>query len=125
MVKDLMQEHPIDPKRIYVMGCSDGGTGAFGAANYYPDVFSAAVSHIGTWIPMKAPDMTKVPIWAFHGGKDEVFPYQRTKAVIDAIRQNGGEAHFSYFEDMGHSCNGKFLYPEELWIWMFKQQKDE
>jgi predicted peptidase len=49
MIRDAMSRYPIDPSRIYVMGCSQGGFGAFGAVRDYPDLFAAAVSISGGW----------------------------------------------------------------------------
>src|SRR5262249_8103150 len=70
LVKSLSQQFPVDTNRIYIVGCSEGGSGAFGAVLRYPDVFAAAVPMSAGWTFSEAPKMTKVPIWAFQGAKD-------------------------------------------------------
>lgn len=123
MIKELMKTYPIDPKRIYVMGCSLGGFGAFGAAKEYSDIFSAAVSVSGGWTPEDGPKLTKIPILAIHGKKDENVPAEFSRGVTDLINQYGGHALYFEFPEMSHQCPDPALYEDYLWDWMFKQVK--
>lgn len=61
----IAQQPAIDPTRIYVIGCGMGGNGAFGAAQYYPDIFAAAVAISGEWNKEETSNMVKVPLAAF------------------------------------------------------------
>lgn len=123
MIREQMKAYPIDPKRIYIMGCSLGGFGAFGAAKDYPDLFAAAVSVSGGWTPEDAPKLTKIPILAVHGKKDENVPAEFSRGVTDLINQYGGHALYFEFPEMSHQCPDPALYGDYLWTWMFKQAK--
>lgn len=123
LIKSLQTQYPIDAKRIYVMGCSEGGVGTFGAILKYPDVFAAAIPMAGAWNPEDAPHMTKVPLWVFHGAKDEVMPAYLSKDMATLIHQYGGTAYYTEFPDMNHECPSAQLYSPQMWEWLFKQTK--
>ena len=124
MIKDVMAQYPIDSSRIYILGCSDGGFGAFGAARHYPDLFAAAVSISGGWTVDDAPNLTKVPLWVIHGRQDEVIPVTLSRDVSKLIQQYGGPARYTEIADMGHNCPAPQLYGKALWNWMFRQKKE-
>lgn len=123
LIKDLQSQYPIDGRRIYVMGCSEGGIGTFGAVRHYPDVFAAAVPLAGAWMPEDSPQMTKVPLWAFHGAKDSVIPAYLSRDMTTLIHQYGGKAYYTEFPDMNHQCPSPQFYSPQMWEWMFRQIK--
>lgn len=123
LIKSLQTQYPIDPKRVYVMGCSEGGIGTFGAILHYPDVFAAAVPMSGGWNPEDTPKMTKVPVWALHGAKDDQMPAYLSKDMATLIHEYGGPAYYTEFPEMGHECPSRQLYSPQVWEWMFRQSK--
>jgi predicted peptidase len=123
IIRRLIHEYPIDPARIYVMGCSDGASGAYGAALRYPDIFAAAVPMSGGWNIADAAQMTQVPMWIFHGALDRVFPVSVARAMAASIKSHGGDVRYTEFPDMGHNCPSPSLYARETWQWLFNQKK--
>lgn len=124
IIKNFAENFPVDPDRIYVIGCSEGGNGAFGAARYFPDFFAAAVTISGGWDPKQAPEMTQLPILALHGAKDEIIPMDWAAATIDEIRKYGGKAQMHIFEDMNHYCPSSRFYSDAVWQWLFAQRRN-
>ena len=45
-----------------------------------------------------------VPVWAFHGAKDDVVPLRETKKMADAVREAGGDALLTVYPDAGHDA---------------------
>ena len=125
LINDLLPKYPIDRSRIYVVGCSDGGTGAFGAARYYPDFFAAAVAISGGWHPQDGAQMTKLPLLVIHGAQDTVFPVAHTSDTVKMIQSYSGPAVYKEYADMGHECPAPRLYSSRLWKWLFAQQRKE
>lgn len=123
MITSLSEQYPIDRSRIYVIGCSDGGTGAFGAVRYFPDVFAGAVALSGYWNPLDAPYMIHTPLWAIHGKHDTVFPAETIQDTVDLIQSYNGPAYYTEISDMGHNCPSGRLYQKPIWDWLFSQQK--
>lgn len=123
IIRYLIHEYPIDPARIYVVGCSDGGSGAYGAALRYPDIFAAAIPISVGWDSADAPQMTRVPMWILHGMHDPVFPVGAARAMAAGIKSSGGAVRYTEFPDMGHYCPDPRLYARETWQWLFDQKK--
>jgi predicted peptidase len=124
LVQDLINNYPIDPRRVYVMGCAEGGFGAYGAVLNYPDVFAAAVVISGGWTVKDTPKMKGVPIWAMHGDKDKLFPPGLSMNVVGYIQQMGQRNVFwKSYPDIGRDCANQAFYPRALWPWMFQQKK--
>lgn len=123
IVDDFAKRFPVDRNRIYVVGCSDGGTGAFGAARYFPDFFAASVPIAGAWSPKNIANMTNIPIWAAHGEEDEVISFEPAAMTIKAIREAGGNARMSGLPGMNHFCPEPRLYGDALWRWLFAQKR--
>jgi dipeptidyl aminopeptidase/acylaminoacyl peptidase len=86
-------------------------------------MFAAAVSVSGGWTPEDAPKLTKIPILAIHGKKDENVPAEFSRGVTGLINQYGGHALYFEFPEMSHQCPDQALYEDYLWDWMFKQAK--
>lgn len=123
LIRDLSSTMQIDSGRVYVIGCSDGGTAVFGGAYLFPDLFAAGIAISGTWQPQFAPKMTRMPLWAINGAADDVIPPGGSRDTIAAIRQLGGKAHYTEVPDMGHNCASPSLYTPEIWSWLFRQSK--
>lgn len=124
LVRHLAREYPVDPNRIYVIGCADGGAGAYAAALYYPDVFAATVPILGVWDANDAPKMTHVPIWAFHGLNDNTRALAADRKMRDALIKAGATAaRYTELPGIGHSCDNPGYYPDQMWQWMFAQTR--
>ena len=124
LVKQLIAINPaIDPKKVYVIGCGTGGTGAYGAAQLYSDVFAAAVPIAATWNPHEISNMKNLPIAAFHGVDDMTVPLNFSSDTIAMVQHEGGTAFFTKYENMAHNCSSDRIYNELLWKWLFAQKK--
>jgi predicted peptidase len=123
LLEEVVAQNPVDVKRIYVIGCSDGGTGAFAAVRYYPNVFAAAVPIAGTWRPSDAKILAKVPMWVMHTENDSIFPVSYTRNLVRAIHASGGNVSYTEIPQMDHNCPYSGFYAPQTWQWMFTQKK--
>ena len=122
LIGDLKTQYPIDPTRIYVIGCSEGGMGTFGAAQYYPSVFAAGVSIMGSWPPESATQMNKMPLWIITGSKDTMVPPESARTIAAIAKKNEAPVHYTEIPNMGHQCPSPTLYGDQLWTWLFSQK---
>ena len=122
LVAELKKKNPIDEKRVYIVGCSDGGTGVFGAMVRYPDVFAGGVAISGTWSLLDVPKMTRVPLQIWHGANDPIMPVALVRDLATAIKQNGGQVSFTELPNVGHQCSTPDFYSIGVWQWLFAQR---
>lgn len=124
VIPDLIKENSgIDPRRVYVIGCAEGGFGAFGAVLKHSDVFAAAVPISGGWSSKDAMKMTKVPLFVLHGEKDTVYTSDLSQNTAWLIQNYGGKVNFIKVPGMEQDCSNSRLYQNAVWHWMFKQRK--
>jgi len=124
IAKQLMQEYPVDASRVYVLGCSEGGVGAFGAVKEYSDMLAGAVSLFGGWHPADAPKFLRTPMLVMHGGADTVIPVETSRNVSRAVQKLGGPLQYVEFPGMEHNCPAPNLYGAPTWKWLFSQKKN-
>lgn len=123
MLEEVIAQNPVDKKRIYVLGCSDGGTGTFAAARYYPDFFAAAIPMAGTWRASDAAQLARVPMWVMHTENDSIFPVSHTRNLVRAIHAAGGNIRYTEIPQMDHNCPFGGFYTPQTWQWLFAQKK--
>ncbi|MEZ5384059.1 MAG: prolyl oligopeptidase family serine peptidase [Prosthecobacter sp.] len=126
LIADLTDHLPIDESRIYLTGSSMGGFGTFGIAAKYPQVFAACVPLCGGGDVKKAEVLKNIPFWVFHGDQDDMVPVERSRAIVEAVKQIGGEKmNYTELAGAGHGITG-LVYPRpELHEWLFKQKRTQ
>jgi pimeloyl-ACP methyl ester carboxylesterase len=125
LIEQMIQENPIDKRRVYVIGQSMGGSGTWLLASLRPDLFAAAVPIAGGGEPQFAGRLTSLPIWAIHGDADRIVPVTATRSIVRAIRQAGGSPIYTELPNVGHGGSWKYAYAldEEVLPWLFSQRQ--
>ncbi len=123
LIANLQQEHPIDPRRIYLTGLSMGGFGAWDAAMRKPTLFAAVSPICGGGDVRLAESIAKIPIWAAHGDQDPAVDVNLSRNMIAAIRQAGGDPRYSEYAGVGHHSWVNFYNDPKTYAWMFSQSR--
>jgi predicted peptidase len=123
LIAALQKEFAIDAKRIYVTGLSMGGYGAWDALVRRPDLFAAAAPVCGGGDEATADKIAKIPVWAFHGGKDGVVKPARSRNMIEALKKAGAMPKYTEYEKVGHDSWGPAYRDPELYRWLFTQRR--
>jgi len=118
----------VDPNRIYLTGVSAGGNGTWSIGLRHPEHFAALAPIMGYYgwpftVPENICDLVGVPVWAFHGEKDEVIPLEAEQKLIDALEACGGNAQLTVFPNVGHDMNIEQIYSSDLYAWFLEQEK--
>lgn len=123
-LKDVMDRHPIDPSRVYLIGVSMGGSGAWSWAARQPDRFAALLAVCGLSETSRAESLSKTPIWVFQGGKDEVIPVQRTREMVQALDAVRGNVKYTEYSGEGHRIDHQvFSGNDDATLkWLFEQR---
>jgi predicted esterase len=94
-IQDLVGRYHIDRTRIYLTGMSMGGFGVYDLAQRQPSRYAAiapvsAAPQVDAGNSAAAPRLRDLPIWAFHGASDPLYPVSALQAYLDLIRNAGG-----------------------------------
>ncbi len=102
-----------------------GGFGAWAIISQNADMFAAAIPICGGGNEADAPKLNKMPIWAFHGEKDEAVSVERSRNMIDAIRKAGGIAKYTEYKGAGHVIWEQVFSEPGLLAWAFAQTNNQ
>ncbi|MCA8960961.1 MAG: prolyl oligopeptidase family serine peptidase [Planctomycetes bacterium] len=123
LLDHLETELRIDPDRVYLTGASLGGFGAWNLACVHPERFAAVAPVCGWGYPAEVRRMQDIPVWAFHGGEDWIVPIEEGRAMVDALRDAGGSARFTVYDDVGHGAWHRAYRDPELYEWLLAQRR--
>lgn len=123
LVDTLISDLPIDPKRVYIAGLSMGGYGTWEMAAREPEFWAAAAPICGGGIPAWGERLHKLPLWAFHGDKDDAVPVVRSQEMIAAIKAVGGTPKYTEYPGVNHGSWTPTFQDPKVWDWMFAQKR--
>jgi len=94
LLDELQTTITVDSNRIYLTGFSAGGNGTWAIGLHHPVRFAALVPAAGYYgwpftVPENICDLKDVPVWAFHGAKDETIPLDAEQMLVDALEACG------------------------------------
>jgi poly(3-hydroxybutyrate) depolymerase len=94
-VTDLVaKEYNADPRRIYLMGNSSGGSAVWAYTAKYPQRWTAIAPSAAPLDDASFPyeRLKKVPVLVIHGDKDTVMVFDASKAMVDHAKAQGVNA---------------------------------
>jgi predicted peptidase len=133
-----------DPQRTYLTGLSMGGYGTWETALKAPDRFAAlvpvcggvlqpgsgralyvtAVANVSDPYAALASRVKHVPIWIFHGARDDVVLPDDDRKTFAALKAAGADAQYTEFPDANHNSWDATYNYEPMWTWLFAQRKN-
>lgn len=130
LVSYLSTQLPIDSDKKYLTGLSIGGTGTWQYALRYPDSFSAIApiaggpaSSYSDPVPEEICNLIELPIWAFHGGKDQ-YALSDSIAAVETLEACNAIIKFTLYPDADHPQTWEKAYADpDLYQWFLDQAK--
>jgi predicted esterase len=94
-IEDLKTRYRIDRTRVYLTGLSMGGFGVYDLAQRQPSRYAAiapisAAPQVDAANSAAAPLLGDLPIRAYHGANDPLYPVSALQNYLDLIRAAGG-----------------------------------
>jgi predicted peptidase len=123
LIEEVVRTYDVDVNRIYLTGNSMGGYGTWALAMKYPDRFAAIAPICGGGIPEQVCVLKDVPVWAFHGEKDDLVKLSEGQKMVDALKACGGNVRFTVYEGVGHDSWTMTYENPELYEWFLKQTR--
>ncbi len=123
LLDEVMSKYAVDASRVYLTGHSMGGFGTWYLAYKHPEKFAAiAPMSASLVITAWASRLKEMPIWAFHGEKDNLVPVSDTQDLIDRLRALGNEVRFTVLPNRDHYILDAYEN-QELYSWFLQHAK--
>lgn len=122
----------VDTNRIYLTGLSMGGYGTWKLGLSHPKRFAALAPvcgganmievMLGSWDNRDA--ILKLPIWAFHGAKDDVVPLIESERVVDSLKRAGHkDVQLTVYPEVKHDSWKPAYNDPKFYEWLSKQSR--
>ncbi|MGY3054932.1 putative peptidase [Pedobacter sp. UYEF25] len=123
VVKDFLLKDYVDKKQVYVGGLSMGGMGTYEILRRRRHTFAAAFAICGGDNLANVKKFKQVPLWIFHGAKDDVVDPAFSIAIANRLKGFGDEVKLTIYPDAGHnSWDSAFAEPKFL-PWLYSHKK--
>lgn len=125
LLDDIIKNYNVDENRIYITGLSMGGYGTWKLANEMPERLAAIIPICGWGDSWTICEIGDLPVWAFHGAKDNVVNPQKSQELVDALMACKGNAKLTIYLDANHDSWTQTYDNSEIYDWLLKQTKDQ
>jgi len=127
ILQEVMGFCNVDSDRVYVTGLSMGGFGTFDLLARHGSLFAAGVTVCGGCDPhTDAKNLSRIPIWSFHGSVDNVVPPMGSRLMYARIRNLGGDKiRYTEYSGMDHGIWNNAYSDREMVSWLFAQSRYE
>ena len=126
IIKSAISSYRIDVHKINLMGVSRGGYAAWRLAIEHPDFWSSCVVAGGAGAPfVYAFRIPTLPVWAFHGAKDEIVPISVTENMVKQLKSLGSHVKFTVVPEGGHDsiCWDEAFLDPSVYEWILQQRR--
>jgi len=124
LMQEIIDNYKVDQSRLYLTGLSMGGFAAWDYAIVHPDWYAAVIPICGgTSYPYNLDLIKEVPIWVFHGAKDDIVPIEESQIAVDALLNVGGKVKFTVYPEAGHDAWTETYNNPEVFQWLLEQSK--
>ena len=116
-----LKSYPIDPKKLVVLGFSQGGVMAYSLALANPERF-AALAVLSSWLPKEllarlnvTGAVQSLPTLVQHGTQDPMIEVARARSSVETLRQLRVPLTFREYP-MGHEIGARSLADLSTWL---------
>lgn len=123
LLNEVGIKYRIDKERMYLTGISMGGFTTWYLSIKYPSKFAAIAPICGWGSPTLVYKIRKLPVWVFHGEKDNIVPAKKSKEMVDALQSCGGNVRFTLYTEAGHNFWTQTYNNPKLYEWFLQHKK--
>jgi predicted peptidase len=123
LLLEIKRNYRIDEERIYLTGLSMGGFGTWHLAISHPEEFAAIAPICGGGIPWLACNIQHLPVWAFHGARDDVVSIEKSREMVKALQECDADVKFTVYPDATHDSWTQTYENPDLYSWFLKHKR--
>lgn len=123
MIDNFLDKPYVNHNQVYIGGLSMGGMGTYELLRRKPKLFAAAIAICGGDNVANVQKYKNVPLWIFHGEKDEVVPVGFSTMISDQLKVLGKDPKLTLYPDAHHNSWDAAFADPNLLPWLFSNQK--
>jgi len=123
LTEEIMEKYNVDTERVYLTGLSMGGFGTWRTVTKYPEMYAAIAPICGGGDPAKAHRIKDIPIWVFHGAKDDIVPLKRSEEMYEALKEYG-KIEFTVYPEANHDSWTETYEKPKLYEWLLSHKRE-
>jgi predicted esterase len=123
MLGDLKKKYHVDEDRVYLTGLSMGGYGTWEVAQKHPEDFAAIAPVCGGGDAEKTWRLRHIPVWCFHGAKDDVVPLAASQLMVDSLKKYSTNVRFTIYPNANHNSWEETYNNDSLYTWFLSQKR--
>ena len=123
LLDHMLATYDVDPDRVYLTGLSLGAYGVWDWSVHRPHAFAAIAPIAGEGNDDWAGELKDVPVWAFHGGKDQAVSLAEEQRMVNAVNKHGGNAKLTIYPDAGHNAWDRAYNDPALFDWLLAHRR--
>lgn len=123
LLDEIVEKYNVDEDRIYVTGLSMGGFGTWNLAAYTPNRFAAIAPICGGGETHWVARFPHLPIWVFHGAKDQAVKLERSEWMVEALTKVFNEPKFTIYPKAGHDSWTETYNNPKLYEWLLSHTR--
>jgi predicted peptidase len=108
---------------VYLTGIGEGAAVAWRWAAKEPEKFAALAPVCGPCNALEVCKLRGVPVWIFHGARDQVVPISETQSVVLALKLCGGNVNYTVYPEVGHDAWSNAYDDPDLYAWLLDQNR--
>lgn len=116
----IIKENRVDIERVYLTGLSMGGFGTWAMAIEYPELFAAIIPICGGGDISEIKRLKHMPVWCFHGDKDNIVSLSSSEEMVDALRKYNDNVNFTVYPGVGHDSWTVTYANDSIYDWMLQ-----
>ncbi len=123
LTREVEREHRVDSNRIYGTGLSMGGLGTLAMAIRNPKLFSAIIPICGGADMENIHRLSELPIWLFHGDRDDVIPLDNSISIYQDLRLVNEHVFLTIYGDVYHDSWTQTYENDDIYDWLLEYEK--
>lgn len=130
LLDSTLSSFAVDQSRVYLTGLSLGGQGVWYLATQRPSQFAAIAPICGRIpgfpdFPGKVCVLKDVPIWVFHGAKDDIVPATESETLVATLKACGGNVRLTIYSEVEHNSWDAAYSDPELYRWFMQHTRKQ
>ncbi len=130
-LKETCRRYRVDANRVLLAGFSDGGSGCWSFLAQHPGPFCGMAALMGNPLvprvlggPTFATNLSSRPVFAANGGRDQLYPSERVRDLMEQIRAEGCDLTWIDIPEAGHDISQVAALWPQLRQWWIEHPRD-